>query len=93
MIAAWTNGGSSTWSSMPRSGTEVADVELGGGTDLGRGRGRWMEHGRDGRCEAAEGGVRSRAETHSALSEEVTRVRYKASSRLIRVSSGRTNDL
>jgi hypothetical protein len=78
---------------MPRSGTEVADVELGGGTDLGRGRGRWMEHGRDGRCEAAEGGVRSRAETHSALSEEVTRVRYKASSRLIRVSSGRTNDL
>jgi hypothetical protein len=38
-------------SSTPRSGAKVASVELVGGTDLGRGRGRWMECGREGRCE------------------------------------------
>ena len=37
---------------MPRSGAEVAGVELVGVMDLGRGRGRWMEHGRDGRRES-----------------------------------------
>jgi hypothetical protein len=37
-------------SSTPvRSGAEVVSVELVGGTDLGKGR--WMEHDRDGRCE------------------------------------------
>jgi len=34
---------------MPRSGAEVAGVELVDGTDLGRGRGKRMEHSRDGR--------------------------------------------
>ena len=42
-------------SSMPRSGAEVAGVELIDGMDLGKGRGRWMEHDRDGRCESARG--------------------------------------
>ena len=37
---------------MLRSGAEVAGVELVGGTNLGRDRGRRMEHGRDGRCES-----------------------------------------
>jgi hypothetical protein len=32
---------------MPRSGAEVVGVEFGGGTDLGRGDGRWMERDRD----------------------------------------------
>jgi hypothetical protein len=34
---------------------EVAGVELGGGTDLGRDRGRWMERSCDGRREYGRG--------------------------------------
>jgi hypothetical protein len=34
-----------------RAGAEVAGVELVGDTDLGRGKGRRMERGRDGRRE------------------------------------------
>jgi hypothetical protein len=40
---------------MSRSDAEVAGVELVGGTDLGRGRGRRMERGRDERCESVWG--------------------------------------
>jgi hypothetical protein len=42
---------------MPQSVTEVAGVELAGGTELGRGRGRGrqMECGRYGRCEPGWG--------------------------------------
>jgi hypothetical protein len=39
-------------SSKPQSGAEVASVELGGGTDLDRGRDRRMEHDCDGRHES-----------------------------------------
>jgi hypothetical protein len=41
-------------SSKPQSGAEVAGLELVGGMNLGRGRGRCrrMEHGRDGRHES-----------------------------------------
>jgi hypothetical protein len=35
---------------MLRSGAEVVDVELIGGTYLGRGRGRQMERDCNGRC-------------------------------------------
>jgi hypothetical protein len=75
----------SAQSSMPQSGAEVADVELGSGTDLGRGRGRRIERGLDGRHEsewgtkagggrgrAAEGGVCPEAEACSALSKQAT---------------------
>ena len=34
-------------SSKPQSGVEVAGVELVGGTNLSRDRGKWMEHGHD----------------------------------------------
>jgi hypothetical protein len=40
---------------MSRSGAEVAGVELVGGTNLGRGRGRWMEHDHDRRCKSGRG--------------------------------------
>jgi hypothetical protein len=40
---------------MPRSGAEVADVELVGGKNLGRGKGRRMEHGRNERREFGRG--------------------------------------
>jgi hypothetical protein len=40
---------------MLRSGAEVAGVELVGGTDLGRGHGRRMEHDRNGRREYKRG--------------------------------------
>jgi hypothetical protein len=43
------------WSSMPWNGAEVAGVELIGGMDLGRGRSRWMERGRDRRRESEWG--------------------------------------
>ena len=49
LLAAWINGGLSTRSSTParssmsRSGVEVVYVELVGGTDLGRGRGKPIE--------------------------------------------------
>jgi len=43
---------------MPRSGAEVASVELIGGTDLGGGLDRWMEHGRGGRHESRQAGAR-----------------------------------
>jgi hypothetical protein len=52
------NGGSSTRSSTParslklRSSEEVASVKLVGGTDLGRGMSRQMEHDHDGRHES-----------------------------------------
>jgi hypothetical protein len=39
----WANGGSLTWSSMPRSGSEVASAELIGGMDLGSVRDMQME--------------------------------------------------
>jgi hypothetical protein len=49
-------------SSMSRSGAEVAGVVLIGGTDLGRGRSRRMERGRDGRREFGWGhAARARA--------------------------------
>jgi hypothetical protein len=43
------------WSSMLRSGAEVAVVELVGGTDLSRGCNRWMEHGRNRRPKYGKG--------------------------------------
>jgi len=71
---------------MSWSGAEVAGVELVGGTDLGRGRGRGrrMERSYVGRREsglvhAAQGGPRGRlrvrpgADARSVLSEQATR--------------------
>jgi hypothetical protein len=40
---------------MPRRGAELAGVEFGGGTDLGRGHGKWMERDRDERRESGRG--------------------------------------
>ena len=40
-----------------RSGAEVVDVELVGGTDLDRGYCRRMERGRNGTCESVRGHV------------------------------------
>jgi hypothetical protein len=37
------------------AGAEVADVELVGGVDLGRGKSRRMERGRGGRCVSVQG--------------------------------------
>ena len=36
-----------TWTLILRSDVEVTGVELVGGTNLGRDRGKWMEHGHD----------------------------------------------
>jgi hypothetical protein len=49
LFAARTNGGSSTRSSKPQSGAEVADVELIDSIDLGKDKGKRMEHDCDGR--------------------------------------------
>jgi hypothetical protein len=87
---------------MSRSDAEVAGVELVGGTDLGRGRDRRMERGRDevrvcvgahGKGVAAEGEICPGVEVRSALSEQTgaARVRRKGSGRTD--PSRRTDDL
>jgi hypothetical protein len=63
LLAVWTKMEASSsmqsstpaWRSMLRSGAEVADVELVGSTDLGKGRGRRMERGRNRRRECGQG--------------------------------------
>ena len=42
---------------MPRSGAEVASVELIDDTDLGSGLDRWIERGRGGRHESRQAGA------------------------------------
>jgi hypothetical protein len=73
---------------MSRSVAEVAGVEFVGGTDLGRGRDRRMERGRDGRCKSVWG------HAARALSEQTgaAQVRRKGSRRLILIRPDRRTD-
>jgi hypothetical protein len=84
---------------MPRSGTEVAGVELIGGTDLGRGRtSGWSVVATGGASLGGahgEGGIRREEKARSVQTEQTTRAgaRRKGSGQLIHGPSGRTDDL